>query len=222
MSLKALIVYGGWDGHTPQACAEHIAQTLSDAGFEPTLRDTLDAYADDELMAEQKLIVPIWTAGEIPDEAWKGLNQAVQNGTGLAGFHGGMIDSFRNQTEYQWMTGAQWVSHPGDIVPAYDVQITDTDHPITQGISSFTMPNTEQYYCHHDPGNHVLCTTIFDQGLGNPSLYKQHVVMPYAYTKTWGQGRVFCACWGHTVDDFKVPEAQEIVRRGMLWAANML
>ncbi len=216
----ALIVHGGWDGHTPKQSAETFAPLLADAGYTVRLSDTLDTYTDKDYMQSLALIVPIFTMSKISPEQWNGLNHAVQSGTGLAGFHGGMIDSFRENNEYQWMTGAQWVAHPGNCIANYRVYIADDSHPINAGISDFDLPDTEQYYCHHDPGNHVLCTTIFDQSHGDPTLYHQHVVMPYAYTKTWGKGRVFCASWGHTYKDFDVEEAKEITRRGMLWATK--
>lgn len=223
MPKKALIVWGGWEGHTPKQSAEVFAPLLADAGYDVTLKDTLDAYADADLMADLDLIVPIWTMGQISKEQWQGLSKAVFQGCGIAGFHGGMIDSFRNNTEYQWMTGAQWVSHPGNCEPTYQVRITDTDHEITKGLSDFTLSKTEQYYCHHDPANHVLCETTFnyeDTGEHYGRKYRLGAVHPYAWTKGWGDGRVFGACWGHTYQDFDVPEAKEIVFRGMKWATR--
>ncbi len=220
MAKQALIVYGGWDGHTPKASAELWAGILRADGYEVTLSGSLDSYLDTDLMAKADLIIPIWTMGEITDEQWRGLDSAVRGGAGLAGFHGGMIDSFRMNTEYQWMTGAQWVSHPGDDKTDYVVAVSDPDHEITRGLSGFMLKQTEQYYCHFDPGVHVLCTTTFSGDYGDASLYKAGTVMPYAWTKSWGQGRVFGASWGHTYQDFDEPTAREIVRRGMHWASR--
>ncbi len=217
---KALIVQGGWDGHTPKQSAEVFAPLLQADGFEVEVSDTLDSYLDVEKLKALSLIVPIWTMGTITGDQWKGLNAAVRDGVGLAGFHGGIIDSFRQNTEYQWMTGGQWVAHPGNCIPAYKVDIADKAHEITKGIPAFTLPNTEQYYVHVDPGNHVLAATTFTGEHGDKSLYPAGVVMPYAWTRKWGQGKVFVACWGHTFKDFDVPEAKELVHRGMKWAAK--
>lgn len=219
-SKKALIVQGGWDGHTPKQSAELFAKELTDAGYDVTVSDTLDSYTDETLMGAADLIVPIWTMGKIEKEQEAGLLKAVAAGAGIAGFHGGMIDSFRNNVSYQWMTGGQWVSHPGGCIPAYKVRIVDGDHEITKGLDDFTLTDTEQYYCHVDPGNHVLTETTFTGEHGEPDKYKHGTVMPYAWTKRWGKGRVFCAAWGHTYKDFDVPEAREIVKRGMLWATK--
>ncbi len=211
---KALIVWGGWDGHTPKDCAELFAPWLESQGFQVHVSNSLDSYRDRELMHSLDLIVPIWTMGELARDQEAGLLDAVRAGAGIAGWHGGMCDSFRNNTEYQWMTGGQWVAHPGGCIPEYRVEITDSDHPITRGIPDFTLRNTEQYYLHVDPSNHVLATTTFS--LESP------VIMPYVWTRRWGEGRVFYAAFGHTVKDFETPEAREIVQRGMRWAAGIL
>lgn len=225
MAKHALIVWGGWDGHTPKESAGVFAQSLEAEGYRVTLKNTLDAYADAALMAEVDLVVPIWTMAKdgLSQEQWQGLNQAVASGVGLAGFHGGIIDSFRNHTEYQWLTGGQWVAHPGNCIPQYTVEIADKNHEITRGIRDFVLPDTEQYYCHVDPGVQVLCTTTFtyedvdDQCKG---LYPLGTVMPYAWTRQWKQGRVFVAAWGHTDKDFDVPEAKQLVLNGMKWATR--
>jgi hypothetical protein len=217
---KALIVWGGWDGHTPKASVDIFAPILAEKGFEVTVSNTLASYTDELLMAAQDLIVPCWTMGKIDKDQAKGLLSAVRAGAGLVGWHGGIIDSFREHTEYQWMTGAQWVAHPGNSIPSYKVEIADNEHPIVKGLKDFTLPDTEQYFIHVDPSVHVLCRTVFSGDHGERDLYKAGTVMPYAYTKTYGKGRIFVACWGHTFKDFDVPEAREIVARAMLWAAR--
>lgn len=217
---NALMVWGGWDGHTPKASVDVFAPLLTRAGYTVTLADTLECYADKDLMARQDLIVPCWTMGTISKEQADGLLAAVRSGTGLAGWHGGIIDSFREHTEYQWMTGAQWVAHPGNCIPSYKVVIADCAHPIVQGIPDFELPNTEQYFIHIDPSVKVLCHTVFSGLYGDRDLYQAGTVMPYAYTKPYGQGRVFVANWGHTFRDFEIEEARTIVLRGMLWAAR--
>ena len=210
MAKKALVVWGGWDGHTPKECAELFAPRLEAEGFEVEVSQSLKVYEDRDKMNALSLIVPIWTMGQISPEQEKGLLDCVADGVGIAGFHGGMCDSFRNNTQYQWMTGGQWVAHPGGCLPSYQINIIDREHPITKGIDDFPLVDTEQYYMHVDPSNNVLATTTFESGC----------VMPALWTRTWGKGRVFYASFGHTDKDFDVSEALELVRRGMRWAAR--
>lgn len=222
ISSRALIVWGGWDGHTPKESVDVFIPLLKARGFDLEIHNSLDVYADVQRMGGFRLVVQCWTMGQITPEQRKGLISAVRNGAGLAGWHGGIIDSFRQDTEYQWMTGGQWVAHPGGCIPSYEVEVTDLAHPIAGGIRGFALNKTEQYYVHVDPGVHVLCTSRFNGEHGDRDLYPAGVVMPYAWTRGWGRGRVFVAGWGHTFRDFEVPEAREMVFRGLLWAAREL
>jgi type 1 glutamine amidotransferase len=209
-----LIVAGGWEGHEPQQCAALFASVLRNDGFDVTVRDTLDAYLDPALRATD-LIVPVWTQSEIGKEQLRGLLDAIAAGTGIAGWHGGMADSFRNSTEYQFMVGGQWVAHPGNVID-YTVQITNHDDPITAGIADFAM-HSEQYYLHVDPSNEVLATTTFS---GEHTPWVAGTIMPVVWKRRWGQGRVFYCSLGHIAADFDVFEARELVRRGMHWATR--
>lgn len=214
---KALMVWGGWDGHEPEKCVRVFAPLLEAAGFAVTISDTLDVYLDAGFLAGLDVIVPCWTMGTITKEQESGLLTAVRNGINIAGWHGGMGDSFRNNTNYQWMVGGQWVAHPGDIID-YTVNITSHDDPITQGLSDFRM-HTEQYYMHVDPSNEVLATTTFNTEIAP---WVNGCVMPVVWKRMWGHGRVFYSSLGHKAHDFDVPEAREIQRRGILWAAGAL
>ena len=94
MSKKVLMVWGGWDGHEPKKCVDVFAPMLQDSGFEVTISDNLDIYKDENLMSELSLVVPVWTMGQIEREQERGLLDAVHKGVGIAGWHGGMADSF--------------------------------------------------------------------------------------------------------------------------------
>ncbi|MCX5642963.1 MAG: ThuA domain-containing protein [Candidatus Omnitrophica bacterium] len=212
---KALLVWGGWEGHEPGKCVDIFLPFLQSRGYLVEVSDNLDAYLDREKMASLSLIVPIWTMGTITAEQEQGLLATVKTGVGIAGWHGGMADSFRNNTEYQWMTGGQWVAHPGGIID-YEVKIINHADPITTGLSDFRM-HSEQYYMHVDPSNEVLATTTFRGEYDAPWI--KGCVMPVVWKRHYGQGRVFYTSLGHVSDDFKVPEALEIVKRGMLWAS---
>lgn len=215
MSRKALITYGGWEGHDPKLCAELYAPILRDKGFDVTVTDTLDVYLNTDLMSSLSLVVPIWTMSTITKEQEKGLLDAVKSGVGIAGWHGGMADSFRNNVEYQWMVGGQWVAHPGNVID-YRVNIINHEDPITAGLGDFNM-HSEQYYMHVDPNNEVLATTTFQTEIAP---WVNGTVMPVVWKRMWGQGRVSYCSLGHKVTDFDVPEAREIVVRGMMWAAR--
>ena len=213
---SALFVWGGWEGHEPKQCTDIFAPYLESQGYTVEISDTLDSYLDTAKLQSLDLIVQTWTMDTITREQETGLLEAVKSGVGFAGWHGGTADSFRNSTEYQFMVGGQWVAHPGNIIN-YEVNIVDHDDPITAGLTDFKM-HSEQYYMHIDPSNKVLATTTFS-GEHAPS-WIEGTVMPVVWKRVWGQGRVFYSSLGHVATDFNVPEARELVNRGMLWASR--
>jgi len=212
---RALMVWGGWDGHEPQPTTERFAALLREKGFEVQVTGDLNVYLDADLMAAQSLIVQCYTMSTLTPEQETGLLTAVRSGVGFGGWHGGSGDAFRNNPEYQFMVGGQWVAHPGNIID-YTVNVTNHEDPITQGLSDFQM-HSEQYYMHVDPSNEVLATTTFS---GDVLPWIAGTVMPVVWKRHWGEGRVYYCSLGHVNTDFEVPEAQELVLRGLLWAAR--
>ena len=216
---KVLIFQGGWDGHEPDKVAQRFGKILEKHGYTCTISDTQEVLADLDMLMGLDLIIPCWTMGEIKPEYRENIVKAVGAGVGLAGCHGGMCDAFRNDVEWQFMTGGQWVSHPGGDGVDYEVNIKFGSSPIVEGLSDFHVCS-EQYYLHVDPAVDVLATTRF------PVVNYYHssnkcVDMPVVWTKFWGNGRVFYNSLGHHDDVFeKYPTSQVLMERGLLWAAE--
>jgi uncharacterized protein len=214
MSKSALIVWGGWEGHTPERSARIVGEILEGHGFDVAIEATTEAFADAAL-GELDLIVPAITMSRIEREELTNLLAAVRAGTGIAGFHGLMCDTFRNEPDYQFMTGGQWVAHPGNIID-YTVNITRPDDPVMAGIGDFQY-RSEQYYMHFDPSVEVLATTTFKGDIFDEI---EGVVMPVVWKRRFGKGRVFYSSLGHVADEFQVPQMRTIFERGALWAAR--
>lgn len=215
---KALIVWGGWDGHEPQQIAAIFANILEAHQFQVEVSDTLDAFGDGSKLKSLDLIVPVWTMGEISQEYVNNVSEAVQGGTGLAGCHGGMCDAFRNNVDWQFMTGGQWVAHPGNDGVKYTVEIKQSSSPLVQGMEDFIV-ESEQYYLHVDPAVEVLATTRFPVADG-PHRFNKAVDMPVVWTKRWGHGRVYYNSLGHHANIVEMPSIKELMTRGLLWAAE--
>ena len=217
MKRKALIVWGGWSGHEPEQGAEIVGRMLREEGFDVQTETSTAAFADPALGA-LSLIVPIYTMSAIGKDELANLERAVRGGVGLAGYHGGMGDAFRNEPDYQFMVGGQWVAHPGDIID-YRVDIVKRDDPIMAGLPASFPYRSEQYYMHVDPANDVLASTTFS---GDHVPWIDGVVMPVVWKRRHGRGRVFYSALGHVAREFDVPEMSAILRRGMAWAARPL
>jgi len=216
---KALILNGGWDGHEPQKTSVRFARLLAKHGYESEITETLDRLDDLDYLMSLDLIVACWTMGNIDGKYSRNVAKAVGAGVGIAGCHGGLCDAFRNDTEWQFITGGQWVSHPGGDGVEYTVNINHGSSPITAGLEDFPV-KSEHYYLHVDPAVEVLATTRF------PAISYYHVSnkvvdMPVAWTKYWGNGRVFYTSLGHHDDVFDIsPNAEIMMERGLVWAAE--
>ena len=172
-------------------------------------------FADPRL-GDLSLIVPIYTMSTIGKDELANLERAVRGGVGLAGYHGGMGDAFRNEPAYQFMVGGQWVAHPGDIID-YRVDVARPDDAVMAGLPASFAYRSEQYYMHVDPANEVLATTTFS---GEHADWIAGVVMPVVWKRRHGRGRVFYSALGHVASEFAAPQMSAILRRGMVWAAR--
>ena len=240
MQKKALILCGGWAGHDPVNIANRFAHSLREEGCSVTIMDNPDCFADALFLRGFDLIVPCWSytgKNVLPDEYAVNIADAVSSGTGIAGCHGGMCDAFRESVLWQFLIGAQWVSHPsspffhctpcieppeGVFFRDFLVHIVDRNSPITRDIPDFEVHTEEQYYLHVDPAIQVLATTEF---VAIPGEYAPHltdmrtVTMPVAYTRKWNMGKIFYLSLGHQDSFFeRTPAAAEMMRRGLIWA----
>ncbi|MFO1203214.1 MAG: ThuA domain-containing protein [Tabrizicola sp.] len=214
---KALVTWGGWEGHEPEKVGPMFADWLREAGMEVTLTDSLACFDDAEALKAYDLIVPVRTMSKIEKQQALNACAAVAAGTGIAGCHGGMCDAFRENVDWQFMTGAQWVAHPGNDGVEYGVRIV-SDDPLVSGVADFTV-KTEQYYLHVDPAVkvHAVCDFPVVEG---PHSVNGPVAMPVVFTKGYGKGRVYYNALGHQKNVIDQGPAAELMRRGLLWAVR--
>jgi len=227
---KALVVRGGWEGHHPVEATDLFIPFLEQSGFDVRVEESNEIYADDEVMASTDLILQSVTMSEISREAFLGLKAAVERGTGLAGWHGGIADSYRNSSDYLQLIGGQFATHPSkhpdqcsgdqsDNYLPYTVELTDLGrgHEIMAGLDDFTL-HTEQYWVLHDDLIDVLATTTHPVQPYHP--WHRPLTSPAVWTRLWGEGRIFVATPGHSLDVLQDDNVRTIIERGMLWASR--
>ena len=227
---KALVVRGGWEGHHPVEATDLFIPFLEQSGFDVRVEESNEIYADDEVMASTDLILQSVTMSEISREAFLGLKAAVERGTGLAGWHGGIADSYRNSSDYLQLIGGQFATHPSkhpdqcsgdqsDNYLPYTVELTDLGrgHEIMAGLDDFTL-HTEQYWVLHDDLIDVLATTTHPVQPYHP--WHRPITSPAVWTRLWGEGRIFVATPGHSLDVLQDDNVRTIIERGMLWASR--
>lgn len=213
---RALVVRGGWEGHAPVAITDLFLPFLRDRGYRVETSEDLAVYADAERLAATDLVVQCWSMGEVTAEQSRTLAAAVRAGTGFAGWHGGIVDSFRGDLDYFLLTGGQFLMHPpGFVDHTVNLVPERAAHPVIEGLADFRV-HTEQYWVATDPAVDVLATTTFPAG---PERHAP-AVMPAVWTRRHGAGRVFVSTIGHKADDFDVPEVRTLTERGLLWASR--
>lgn len=229
MTRTCLIVRGGWPGHDPVASTEIALPALDRLNFKVEIEDTPEIYADADAMSRYDLIIQSVTMGSATVDEVDGLRAAVAAGAGLTGWHGGLVDSYRNAPDYLQLTGAQFAAHPHEAVDRgrtdvepyrkYTVEFTDAAaaHPITSGMKDFAV-HTEQYWVLTDGLNEVLATSTIVPGDGDE--WSGPLTVPVAWTRRWGAGRMFATTLGHTVDVLEMPQVSELIERGLAWAAR--
>ena len=216
---SVLFVYGGWEGHEPEKCRDLLVPWLKSKGYKVIVSPSLDSYLDTTLMSSIDLIIQIYTMSTITKEQEAALLKAVkEDGVSIAGWHGGLADAFRQNTEYQFMVGGQFISHPGGFTE-YIIDNACSGDPIMEGIDSFKI-KSEQYFMHVDPSNLVLATTTFcdpvydeNSDISNinfPNSWIKGAVMPYIWKRMYGKGKVFYSSIGHTVSDFENKTAKYV------------
>ncbi|MCR2813231.1 ThuA domain-containing protein [Microbacterium sp. zg.Y1090] len=226
----ALVVRGGWEGHHPVEATDLFLPFLERSGFDVRVEESNEIYADEEVMASTDLILQSVTMSEISREAFAGVKAAVERGTGLAGWHGGIADSYRNSSDYLQLVGGQFATHPSkhpdqcsgdesDNFLPYTVELTDLgrEHEIMAGLDDFTL-HTEQYWVLHDDLIDVLATTTHPVQPYHP--WHRPITSPAVWTRLWGRGRIFVATPGHSLDVLQDDNVRTIIERGLLWASR--
>jgi len=212
-------LYGGWPGHRPYEVAESAIAEMTGLGLK--VDSISDPYRLEQDLTRYDLIVIGWTQAHTTENLTTrqedSLLLAVQQGTGIAGWHG-MAASFRASLRYNHLVGGNCVSHPGGegVEVPYRVSITDRDHQVTQEVADFDVAS-EQYYLHVDPTNHVLAETVFS---GEHLPWIEGYRMPVAWVRPWGKGRVFYCSVGHYPKDLQGPDISRLVRQGIAWACR--
>lgn len=227
---RALVVRGGWDGHHPVEATDLFVPFLEREGFAVRIEESNEVYADADVMSGTDLVLQCVTMSEISREALAGLRAAVEAGTGLAGWHGGIADSYRGSSDYLQLIGGQFATHPSthpdacrgdesDNFLPYEVKVTDLGrgHGIMAGIDDFAL-HTEQYWVLTDELNDVLATTTHPVQPYHP--WHRPLTSPAVWTREWGRGRVFVATPGHSLDVLTDPNVRTIIERGLLWAGR--
>jgi len=207
MAKGKVLVFGGGEIHDWKGTQPHIVEALSgqDQLEITTAQEDLSVLEADSLTPYDALVF-YYTIGEITDAQRDGLSHWIASGKGFVAIHGAG-DSFRDDPDYRNLIGGYFTSHPR--YRTYQVSVSDPDHPVTRGLDEEFMVDDEQYVLDYDPRVHVLATALWKGD-----------VMPVAWSKSHGDGRVVYIALGHDPMACQHTMFQALVRNGTLWAAG--
>ena len=146
--------------------------------------------------------------GALSDSQEAGLLQYIRGGGGFFGLHTADA-SFRGNGGYHDMLNGFFDGHSPYM--NFTVNVMDSNHPICRGLDDFDVTD-ELHYLKHDAARSHALMTAYDPGTD-----KTHVM---AYWHPYGTGRVFFFGLGHDMAVMQNPAFQEVVRRGVRWAAG--
>lgn len=209
---RALLLYGGWEGHRPETFADFAEERLL-CDFDVVRSQDLEMLRY-EALREFDLVLPIWTFGELSEEQLQGLLQAMREGLGMVAWHGN-ASAFLERRAHKLLLGGQFVGHPGGSEIEYQVHFLAND-PLVEGLEDVTVVS-EQYYLLIDPAVKVLATSRIH---GGEMDWVAGVQMPVAWKRSWRLGRVFYCALGHTVDVLEHPAIAEMLSRAVKWAVR--
>jgi uncharacterized protein len=229
--IQVLIITGqhvhDWRGTTPI-----LKQILESTGkFEVRVNEEFRGAGPETLAPYNLVVVNYYNRGDRDrwgDRANAALEEFVRSGKGLVLYHLA-LGAFDGWTEYEKMSGGNWRPNNGHHSARHDftVDIKDTEHPITRGLTSFRVTTDELYAnlrWQPEGAFHVLATAYDDHALYNGKARQPipgaGITQPMLWTTQYGMGRVFVTTLGHGPGEVKQVGFGTTFARGAEWAAT--
>jgi uncharacterized protein len=202
--IKVLLL--GGRGHDWKGFHAVISKVLDKTGdFEVTLSEKLDDLKPENIK-NYNVVLFYGSGGDFTNpQQEQGLAEFVKGGGGLAGVHA--TDAFKKSDVYWRLFGGRFTSHGGG---KFWMRIDDKQHPITAPMTDFEI-NDETYQNQYHPEFKL-------HSLGHMDRAKEQQSMIWA--QDYGKGRVFNTTLGHDKRAFDNPQLQQLVVRGLYWAAG--
>jgi putative membrane-bound dehydrogenase-like protein len=199
------VLFLGDNGHhRPAERFRQLQPVLAARGIELMYTDRAEALKPKTLSAYDALLVYANTDTITPDQE-KALLDFVEGGKGFVPLHCASY-CFRNSKKYVELVGAQFQRHGTGIFRVAPAG----NNPILKDYSGFeSWDETYVHTRHNDRGRTVL---EYREDGGRKE--------PWTWVRTQGKGRVFYTAWGHDERTWGNPGFQNLVERGIRWAAG--
>jgi type 1 glutamine amidotransferase len=218
--IKTVVVTGGHDfEHDPFF---KLFQGYSDIQYVEAAQKDHSELFEDISNWNYDVIVLYNMSQNISPKRQNNFKTLLQQGVGLVALHHAE-GAFNTWEDYRQIIGARYPLKPQQIdgkqfaTGTYDhdmdmnVKIADREHPITRGLSAFTIHDETYKGNWFAADNHVLLTT--DHAKSDTTI---------CWTRPSGDNRVVYLQLGHDSKAYVSPNYRELVVRSIRWAAGDL
>ena len=208
------VLFLGDNGHhVPIERIPTLMAALGPKGINFTYTDQLEDLNKTTLSKYDALMIfANWDS--ISSEQEKALLDFVASGKGFLPIHCASY-CFRNSNEYVKLVGGQFWRHTMDSITTTTIK---PEHPIMQGLSSFTAYDETYLHSQLQADNNVLATREIksDQYKDRPASKTE----PYTWTRTYGKGKIFYTAYGHDERTWQKTGFQDLLYNAILWSVN--
>lgn len=202
--LKVLFL-GDKGHHQPAERFAILQPALAKRGIELTYSDKMGDL-NDETLAKYDALVIYANTEKIEPQQEQALLDYVESGKGFVPLHCASF-CFLNSPKYIALVGAQFQKHGTGV---FRTTLAETSHPLVKGYQGFeSWDETYVHTKHNERDRTILEYRVDDQARE-----------PWTWVRTQGKGRVFYTAWGHDARTWSHPGFQNLVERGIRWAAG--
>jgi hypothetical protein len=144
-------------------------------------------------------------------EQGKAVRQFVEAG-GAALFLHNTTNVSLADPDFRHVLGAAYTGHPP--IRAFKVKVTNSDHPITQGVKDFVVTDEQHYMIYDKDPKSLFLQTVNEDGL----TYQSYgATAPGGWSYDYGKGRVCYMSPGHMLSDLWHPEYIKLQQNAVRW-----
>ena len=222
--MNLLVVTGG--RHPYEESTPILAELLKQNGHEVRVTEDPSVLVTDAMQDYDALVFNTRREQEITlaQEQQVALTQYVGGGKGFVCLH---ISGCRPESwpEYHDVTGGGWISGESCHPPygQFSVKVSESDHPCAQGIEDFVTNDELYIQLGWKPGNNVFLTAELEEGthvFAGHSMFMAGGTYPMAWTRNYGNGKVFKTTLGHNGLSVQNEQFQRLILNGVNWTTS--
>lgn len=203
--LRVLLLGHHQPLHPSPAVYQLLAAPLARRGIQLTHVLTPDEAITPEKLAHYDVLMIYGNHETLTPVQEKTLLGFVEGGKGLVAIHSASA-MFPASSAYGSMLGGKFERHGAG---EFTAEIVRSDHPVTQGLTSFsTWDETYVHTAHNSENRTVLMERVDGDGRE-----------PWTWVRTQGKGRVFYTAYGHDQRTWSQPGFHKLIEQGTVWAA---